>query len=73
MTWMIKNIKDNRVVLKHKDYDSYCVGSFDDCDCKLKLFTTKNIDKAYNVLEAAIKYHWAGINVDGWKVVEAYG
>jgi len=72
MIWMVKNIKDDRVVLKHKDYDRYYVGSFDDCDCKLKLFTTKNIDKAYDVLETT-KFHWAGINVDSWRVVEAYG
>ena len=72
MIWMVKNIKDDRIVLKHTKYDRYYVGSFGDCDCNLKLFTTKNIDKAYDVLEAT-KYHWAGINVDGWKVVEAFG
>ena len=72
MMWMIKNIKDGRVVLNHKRYDRVYIGSLDDCDCEIKLFMTKNIDEAYDVLRA-IQHRWSGINVNYWKVVEAYG
>ena len=72
MIWMVKNIKDDRVVFKHTKYDRYYVGSFGDCDCKLKLFTTEHLKEARKVLEAT-KFHWSGINVDGWRVVKVLG
>lgn len=75
MIWMVKNTNDNRVVLKHKQFDRYYVSNLisilDNVD-ELQLFTTKDIEEAYKVLEAT-KFHWAGINVDKWRVVEAPG
>lgn len=41
-------------------------------DLDTELYTTADINEAYDVLRAT-QYHWAGINRDYWKVVEAYG
>ena len=70
MLWMVKNIKDGRVVLKHKDFDRYYVSDptmITDMDTEL--YTTEDLGQAYEVLEAT-KYHWAGINVNDWRVIE---
>jgi hypothetical protein len=70
---MVKNIKDGRVVLKHNKYDRFYVSdpiAIPDLDTEL--YTTEDINEAYDVLKAT-QYHWAGISVDGWRVVEAYG
>ena len=73
MIWAVKNIKDGRVVLKHKEFDRYYVSDpIMITDIETELYTTKDLGQAYEVLEAT-KYHWAGINVDGWRVVEAPG
>lgn len=75
MVWMVKNIKDNRYVLKHKQFDRFYVSDpirILDNDNELKLFTTEDINEACDVMMAT-KMHWAGINADGWKVVEAFG
>lgn len=73
MIWAVKNIKDGRVVLKHKDFDRYYVSDpIMITDLETELYTTEDLEQAYEVLEAT-KYHWAGINVDGWRVVEASG
>lgn len=75
MIWMIKNIKDGRVVLKHKKFDRFYVGDpivISDLDTETELYTTEDINEAYDVLRAT-QYHWSGINVNHWKVVEAPG
>ena len=73
MSWIVKNIKDGRVVLKHKEFDRYYVSDpIMIADIETELYTTEDLGQAYEVLEAT-KYHWAGINVDGWRVVEAPG
>ena len=70
MNWTIKNIKDGRVVLKHKDFDRYYVSDpIMITDMETELYTTEDLEQAYEVLEAT-KYHWAGINVDGWRVIK---
>ena len=70
MSWAVKNIKDGRVVLKHKDFDRFYVSDpIEIADINTELYTTDDLGEAYDVLEAT-KYHWAGINVDGWRVVE---
>ena len=73
MIWMVKNIKDGRVVLKHKKFDRFYVSDpiiIPDLDTEL--YTTEDINEAYDVLKA-IQYHWAGINLGYWMVVEAFG
>ena len=73
MLWTVKNIKDGRVVLKHKDFDRYYVSDpIMITDMETELYTTEDLEQAYEVLEAT-KYHWAGVNVDGWRVVETPG
>ena len=73
MTWMVKNIKDGRVVIKHKKCDRFYVRDpIMIADLDTALYTTDDINEAYDVLRAT-QYHWAGINRDHWKVVEAYG
>ena len=73
MSWTVKNINDGRVVLKHKDFDRFYVSdSIEIADINTELYTTDDLSEAYDVLEAT-KYHWAGINVDGWRVVEVFG
>ena len=78
MIWIIKNIKDGRVVLKHKEFDRYYVsGPIKITDnIETELYTTRDLEQAYNVLEA-IKYlnyrYCAGINANDWRVVEAPG
>ena len=72
MIWMIKNIKDGRVVFKHKEFDRYYVSDFSTISQDMSLYTTEDIKEAYEVLEA-VKYHWAGINMNYWEVVETYG
>lgn len=73
MSWTVKNIKDGRVVLKHKEFDRYYVSdSIMITDIETELYTTEDLEQAYEVLEAT-KYHWAGINVNDWRVVEAPG
>lgn len=71
--WMIKNIKDGRVILKHKNFGRFYVSDpivIPDLDTEL--YTTEDINEAYDVLRAT-QYHWPGINVNHWKVVEALG
>ena len=73
MMWMIKNIKDGRVVLKHKKFDRYYVSDpimINHIDTVL--YVTEDIKEVYEVLEAT-RNNWAGINVNDWKVVEAFG
>ena len=73
MSWTVKNVKDGRVVLKHKDFDRYYVSDpIMITDMETELYTTEDLEQAYEVLETT-KYHWAGTNVDGWRVVEALG
>ncbi len=73
MSWTVKNIKDERVVLKHKDFDRFYVSDpIMITDMETKLYTTDDLEQAYEVLEGT-KYHWTGTNVDGWRVVEAPG
>ena len=71
---MVKNIKDGRVVLKHKKFDRFYVSDLIAIpDLDTELYTTEDINEAYDVLEAT-KYYWTGINVeDGWRVIEAPG
>ena len=71
MIWRVKNIKDGRVVLKHKEFDRYYVSDpimITDMETETELYTTEDLDQAYKVLEVT-KCRWAGINVDGWRVV----
>lgn len=73
MIWMVKNIKDGRVVLKHKKFDRFYVSdpiAIPDLDTEL--YTTEDINEAYDILRAT-QYNWSGINVNHWKVVEALG
>ena len=70
MMWMIKNIKDGRVVLKHKNFDRYYVS--DSIIIDTVLYTTEDLKEAYEVLEAT-KYHWSGINVDSWRIIKTLG
>jgi len=73
MIWMVKNIKDGRVVLKHKKFDGFYVSDpiiIPDLDTEL--YTTEDINEAYDVLRAT-QCHWFDINVDSWRVVEAFG
>ena len=73
MSWTVKNIQDGRVVLKHKKFDRYYVSDpIMITDMETELYMTEDLEQAYEVLEAT-KYHWAGINVDGWRVVEVPG
>lgn len=73
MSWTVKNIKDGRVVLKLKDFDRFYVSDpIEIADINIELYTTDDLSEAYDVLEAT-KYHWAGTNVNGWRVVEAPG
>ena len=70
MIWAVKNIKDGRVVLKHKDFGRFYVSDpIEIVDINTELYTTDDLSEAYDVLEAT-KYHWAGINVDGWRVIK---
>lgn len=70
MSWTVKNIKDGRVVLKHKDFDRFYVSDpIEIVDINTELYTTDDLGEAYDVLEAT-KYHWAGINVEGWRVIK---
>lgn len=70
MSWTVKNIKDGRMVLKHKDFDRFYVSDpIEIADINTELYTTDDLSEAYDVLEAT-KYHWAGINVDGWRVIK---
>ncbi len=73
MTWMVKNIKDGRVVIKHKKYDRFYVSDpIMIADLDTELYTTDDINEACDVLRVT-QYHWAGINVNYWKVVEVFG
>lgn len=70
MILTVKNIKDGRVVLKHKDFDRFYVSDpIEIVDINTELYTTDDLGEAYDVLEAT-KYHWAGINVDGWRIIK---
>ena len=70
MSWTVKNIKDGRVILKHKDFDRFYVSDpIEIADINTELYTTDDWSEAYDVLEAT-KYHWAGVNVDGWRVIK---
>lgn len=70
MTYKIQNILDNRTVYKHKSFDRYYVSDPNDCSDNLTLFITKDKKIAQEILEST-KEHWSGINVKGWKIIEA--
>lgn len=67
--YIIRNVKDGRVVTVGKNEGRFYVRNSGNVSDELELFITDDIKEAYDVLEAT-KSAWAGINVDAWRIID---